>query len=675
MNTRKALAITETAAVWLFFLQAIRTLFSTLFGVIYDARFEGGIMLLVASLDLVLLVLVMLTPLLLNRLVRRPPMIRLGIVSAWLARRRNAAGLGESPEDEPEPSPSPESWLQFVVTLIFVARAIMTVDPPTIRLYTSLILLAGANLYVAYLLRQRPDQLMFGLVAGLGADQFLRAFDYTYDPTLRSGWLLPGLVLSILLIALTYLRDRWPAQPEQAGLGEGTGGVPLTVGLALGAFLFLQTSLMALPNALTRWTGMAYHLAAPLLLLATLVFLSSTVRAAERWLAIFLWPMEGFLYSTLCGVSIFLAAWMGGRLSAWLLLLAQFTLIAGLFYAVTKKRPKEVDRDKIGRSLSLGLILFVVLNLTFAFTFTYAYTLPLFRGLGQYIIFLAAFIVLSSFVNIPLDPEYHIPQRDWAITGAVLVTIPVLICAFSIRPSSLSDAPVNRALSLATYNIHYGYDSDWIYNLDEIAETIEQSGADVVFLQEVDAGRITSYNVDTALWLGQRLNMRVVYAPTLEKLSGIALLSRYPLAESNYRLLTSKLEQTALVYAQVKTNSEPLYVYGLGLGSEPEEQVTQIEQALNIIGDNNPAVLGGNFDATPDSAIYGLVRSKEFADPFTEPIPTAPSASPEERVDYIWLRGLSPLEARVSPSTASDHRLVVVAATLGSTSSQEGNEP
>ncbi len=677
MNTRKALAVTETAAVWLFFLQAIRTLFSTLFGVLYDLRLEGGIQVLVAGLDLVLLVLVMLTPLLLNRLIRHPPTIRFRVLSALLARLRGTISSDESPDVEGRDERGTETWFQLLAASIFVVRAVMTLDPAVIRLYTALLLLAGANLYIAYLLRKRPRQLMFGLIAGMGADQFLRAFDYTYDPTLRPGWLLPGIFLSLLLIVMTYLRDRVRAEPDRGEPDEELGGVPLSVGLALGAFLFLQTSLLGLPNALTRWTGMAYHLAAPILLLATVIFLSPAVRTAERWLALFLWPLEDFFYVVVCIVPLFVAAWVGGRLSAWLLLVAQFAMIAGLFYAVVNKRTEDLDQEQIGRNLSLGLFLFVLLSLLFAFTFTYAYTLPFMRGLGRHIILFSAFVVLLSFVDVPLDPEYPIPNRDWAITSTVLVVLPVLVCAFLIRPLSLSDSPATHSLPIATYNIHYGYGSDWAYNLDEIAETIEQSGAGLVVLQEVDTGRITSYSVDAALWLGQRLNMRVVYAPTLEKFSGMALLSRYPLSQSDYYWLDSEKEQTALISAQVKTVDEPLYVYGLWLGLEADERLAQVRQALQIVGDDNPAVLAGDFNATPDSSIYDLVISEGFEDPFTQQALTYPATVPQKRVDYIWLRGLSLVSdtATVKPSTASDHRLVFVEATINSPSSEGAGEP
>ena len=44
--------------------------------------------------------------------------------------------------------------------------------------------------------------------------------------------------------------------------------------------------------------------------------------------------------------------------------------------------------------------------------------------------------------------------------------------------------------------------------------------------------------------------------------------------------------------------------------------------------------------------------------------PTDPAVHPEKRIDFVWLRELTPLEAQVLDSTASDHRMVVVEVAL-----------
>jgi len=217
---------------------------------------------------------------------------------------------------------------------------------------------------------------------------------------------------------------------------------------------------------------------------------------------------------------------------------------------------------------------------------------------------------------------------------------------------------------VGTYNMHYGYNTFWQFTLEDIARTIEQSGADIVMLQEVDACRITSYGVDDGLWLARRLGMQEVYGPALEELSGIALLTRFPIAEFDTRLLASQLEQTAIVHARVQVGDRPLDAYAVWMGLEPEERARQLDDALDTIGAAAPAVLGGDFNSAPDSAIYARLRAAGFEDPFVaggfDPAPTDPAIEPVARIDFVWARGLEAREARVLDSLASDHRMVVV---------------
>jgi endonuclease/exonuclease/phosphatase family metal-dependent hydrolase len=218
-------------------------------------------------------------------------------------------------------------------------------------------------------------------------------------------------------------------------------------------------------------------------------------------------------------------------------------------------------------------------------------------------------------------------------------------------------------LHVGTYNMHYGYNTTWRLTLEEIARTIEESGADVVMLQEVDACRITSYGVDNGLWLARRLGMHVVFQPTLENLSGIALLTRFPIVTADGALLTSELEQTGIVHARLRVGDEEVDAYGIWLGLKPEERARQLTDALAFIGDRSPALLGGDFNSTPDSPVYARLVEAGFVDPFValgvDPAPTSPAIEPRNRIDFVWGRGLHPLDASVPDSLASDHRMVI----------------
>jgi endonuclease/exonuclease/phosphatase family metal-dependent hydrolase len=614
--------------IWLFLLQAIRVLFASIFGVLYDALFAEALALPIAGLDLLLVLLAVLAPLLRRRFGQRT-VLEIG-----------------------------------APLLVFGSRVLLSLESPTLRLYASIVLLAGAAFYLSRRLWQTPERLAVAFLWSLAADQILRALDFTYDPTLRPAGLpfvLGGAaVLSLVSLYLTTRR-----QPDT------TAFVPsVSLGLAIGGLLFLETSLLALPNALSRWSGVGYMWTVPLLLFVTLLPSIPAVSQIRVQIATSLWPVGGLLTVILSLLFLWLAALIGGIIALVLLLVTQFVILIN-FRALSGDRPAfhSPSGSRPGLPLSLGLLLFLVLNFFFAFTFTYPYTLPIFRGLSVPVLLVGALAAGYPILRMATDPEPEPINWPKSIPALVLAVVLALL-GLLLTISPAVQPPADDRLRLATYNIHYGFNTDWVFNLDEIANTIEAADVDLIVLQEVDAGRVTSYCVDDALWLGRRLGMHVVYQPTLEKLSGIALLSRYPIEERGGRWLTSELEQTAIVYGAVQVGVPLLHVYGVWLGLEPEERAVQIQEALDYIGPQRPAVLGGDFNTVPDSPVYAAVAA-EFQDPFTETQGaaadaafTSPAVDPVERIDYVWLRGLVAQDAWVSDSLASDHRMVVVEAEI-----------
>jgi len=298
------------------------------------------------------------------------------------------------------------------------------------------------------------------------------------------------------------------------------------------------------------------------------------------------------------------------------------------------------------------------------------------RGKADYVFLLSVVMLLLPALGQGASSAPELPRgRARALVWGAAASAVLLTTLLSMPPAPAPHTGARDSFRAATYNIHYGYDSDWRYTLDDQARTIEQSGADIVLLQEVDAGRITSYGVDDALWLGRRLGMEHVFGPALEDLSGVALLSRFPITESDTQHLTSELEQTAMVHARVEppvtapSDSEVfeeafvLDVFGTWLGLEASERARQLDDALNLIGAASPAILGGDFNAPPGSPTYPALQEAGFEDVFSaaglDGPPTSPAIDPRMRIDFVWSRGLDVTDAQVLDSLASDHRLVV----------------
>ena len=125
-------------------------------------------------------------------------------------------------------------------------------------------------------------------------------------------------------------------------------------------------------------------------------------------------------------------------------------------------------------------------------------------------------------------------------------------------------------LTLLSYNIHGGVGLDGVLDLERIAEVVDDSGADVVALQEVDRfRREQSAFEDQPGALAQRLGMHLAYAANLDDEPahpgapraqyGTALLSRLPLESSTNTLLPcfEGSEQRGLLEATVVEAQRP----------------------------------------------------------------------------------------------------------------------
>jgi endonuclease/exonuclease/phosphatase family metal-dependent hydrolase len=631
MKERATLRFVEATAVFLFTLQAVRVLFSVLFGIIYDAVFAGPMTPGVIVIHLLLL---------------------LAFLSPLFAPRRTAR----------------LRWTLFIPSILAsLSRIPLTLNDPQARLYSALLIVAAFGLYAASLLRQSPRTFPPALVTALAADQFFRALGNTFDITLRHDWLPYQVILTMALAGLSWRLFALARQKVEVPVqGPGLAG-----GLAIGAGLFLELSLLSFPNAVARWSGASYAAMAPALLLVTLLpLLPGAQKWPGRWqerqsTAPWLWGTALVLLTCAClavGYSVF-----GIRYSA--IVSSVALLLSQLLVLLALPRALSGDRGRVGLGLAVGNLFFLLLNFAYAFAFTYAYTLSFFRGSGLPIVLVGAVAAtLPAAVKRPPPPAEARPSpgRRWPAVPWAVAALLVAVCAVLAWPPTPQMKEAGPNVRAGTYNIHYGYNTHWRFYLEEMARAIEESGADIVALQEVDAGRITSYGVDDALWLARRLRMGVVYQPTMEHLTGIALLYRFPLQRAGGRLLTSRLEQTAIVHAQVRVGDQPLDAYGIWLGLEAEERALQLTDALAFTAGEGPAVLGGDFNSRPDSPVYRRLVEAGFSDPFIvggfEPAPTSPSESPQERIDYVWMRGLSAVDARVLDSTASDHRLVVIEA-------------
>ncbi|MDD5468367.1 MAG: endonuclease/exonuclease/phosphatase family protein [Anaerolineales bacterium] len=612
------LSLFVSASVLLFFWQAIRVIFSILFGIIYDQVFAGspGMWLVVSNL---LVILAFLAPL--------------------AAPRRASPG-----------------WLAGAALLAAVARPMLSVNVADVRLWGALVILASAGVYLVGLIRSARPLVLPALSLAILLDQLLRLAGWTYDFGLRDAWL-PVQILWSLAVIYAALRLR------RAGLGATNSGGSLGVGsgAAFGALCFIEASLLGLPNAVARWSGVAYWLCAAIWLGLALLWMALAL-TQSAWLSELVGRLPRAVIALLLPLGLALGYFSAGWLSWSGLFLAQAALLAGFSALFSMER---VEGKLPGGGLALGMFFFLILNYFNAFAFTYPYSLPFMRGLGWLVYLTAALaagivLLVRKAVRAAAVPPLARPAK-LLVAGVVALAFAIV----SLWPRPVAALPGSGKVRVATYNIHYGYDVKWKLTLEDIAAAIEENQVDIIALQEVDTGRLTSYGIDNAYYLARRLGMEVFYLPTVERLTGIAVLHRGGAEVTSSRLLSSLQEQTGVAHVQLRVDDASLHAFGIWMGLSKEDTQRQINESLAFIGDRSPAVFGGDFNAEPGSPVYQAVAGAGFSDPFLElgfdPPPfTDPAVQPEKRIDFVWGRGLTPLNAWVADSLASDHRMVVV---------------
>ncbi len=606
-----------SVSVFLFFLQALRVVFSVLFGIIYDQIFEGPVdaWLVISNL---LVVLAFIAPL-------------------WTPKKnRNRRAL-------------------VFAALTALARVSLSVNLAGVRFWGSLFAVAFGSLYLTTHLQIKRRSFVLTMLSALVLDQLLRAAGDTYDISLRSSWLSVQILWGLAVISLAIILFRQTNDEEI----EITG-IRVVDGIALCGFIFLQISLLSFPNAVARWSSTTYFASAAALMGMLVLFTITSVR--DMFVRVFQSSLAGIGISLLLLLGLIVGYFSEGGLSLLALLLAQFAALLN-FGSALERTPKTYRIS--GSNIALGMLLFLLLNFLYAFTFTYAYTLPVLRGYG-WIVFLTAGVMVGagSVAQGAVDSFFSHPKFRLVPDGVLVLGV-LVFTLVKAWPKPAQDFYSDDVVRLATYNIHYGFDDLWHFTLADMARTIGEAEIDVLVLQEVDTARITSYGVDDAYYLARQLNMNQVYLPAVEHLTGIAVLYRGPVASSEQQRLTSLQEQTGIIRVNLTFDGEPLNAYGIWMGLSDEDTQTQISEALEFITDRSNAVFGGDFNAEYHEPVPQAILAAGFEDPFVllgiDPAPpTSPAIDPRSRIDFVWLRGLNPISAWASTSLASDHRMVVV---------------
>ncbi|MGQ9668504.1 MAG: endonuclease/exonuclease/phosphatase family protein, partial [Anaerolineae bacterium] len=268
-------------------------------------------------------------------------------------------------------------------------------------------------------------------------------------------------------------------------------------------------------------------------------------------------------------------------------------------------------------------------------------------------------------------PMRVVRAASWVWIAAVVLLV-VTAGALFIQPAG-AHPDSKPQLQLMTYNIRSGFGADDRFDLRRTAQTILKGDADIIALQEVNRGSGLNGFTDDLMVLMDILRPAGYryweFGPAASLTYGNAIISRYPIvASENFPYSTVVLERRACLAARVKVGGRRLAVYSTHLthvGHSTPERLQQVQELIGLTRPEGlPKTVMGDFNAIPETAEIRAMR-EHFRDAYAlagdPPGYTFPAERPAERIDYIFLSPeLTPLEAWVMESTASDHRPVVV---------------
>ena len=265
-----------------------------------------------------------------------------------------------------------------------------------------------------------------------------------------------------------------------------------------------------------------------------------------------------------------------------------------------------------------------------------------------------------------------------ALTSVVLLTLAAGCAApRSGRPPT--------PLRVVVYNIHAGKDATGVDNLDRLAAFVRDERPDVLLLQEVDVRTTRSGGVDQPARLVADVGGFVAFGKTLDYQGGqygIAVWSRFPVRAHALRHLPidppqaragGSTEPRGALLAEIDAPGGRLTVVNTHLDASADDTYRRQEMAVlarvvDSLGQagHRRVLVGGDFNATPESAVVGMAREAGWRDAWTACGDggdgfTFPARGSVKRIDYLWLvGGQTCATARVAADTLSDHRALVV---------------
>lgn len=504
------------------------------------------------------------------------------------------------------------------------------------------------------------------LILGLALDSAILVGAKTLDLSWQSGLIPVGIVL-ILAGALIWTLERQAAEAVAATDGSWLANLGL---LAFGPWLMLQLLVFQNPAAVSSFTGWQTPAAGALILVGDALGVWLGLGAAGR--------RRGFGYAFFMGLFLLLVLLpgnesSGGAFIIWLLLGNIFSLVLGVLI-LQRAASVEGKPGLLATALThgFGQILFVLMT----FVYYASYDINLGLRSGAVLPVAAGLIaILAALSRLGKPAETHtFKGNSPARLAAGLLVVPLALALTWKTPQSVSPPAGLDSVRVMDYNLHGSTNTDGRLDPEALARVIEESGADIIGLQEVSRGWLIWGGFDMLNWFSQRLDMPYVWNPTADAQWGNALFSRYPIVQAETRGLPPEdlLLRRGIILAEIELGGTSLNVISTHfthMDEQEQERLIQASAVLDAWSQEAATIFMGDLNARPDSDAIRILVENGFVDISAEigqpPTYTYYSANPDHQIDYIFASpDLGFRDFEILRSTASDHLPLVVSIEL-----------
>lgn len=235
---------------------------------------------------------------------------------------------------------------------------------------------------------------------------------------------------------------------------------------------------------------------------------------------------------------------------------------------------------------------------------------------------------------------------------------------------------LNMKLKVMTFNIQHGRNHNLegdVIDLDAVVSNVTLQKPDIVGLNEVRSGKHFDHFSglsDQPAYIAEKFGYNYRFGKSITIFGdceyGNAVFSKFRILNSEViaipdpdeKLEGYYYESRSLIRTDYEIEGKRLTVLNSHFGLAPNEQTNAVDLVFSIVKEvENPVILMGDFNMTPENEnvkrLSGIFEDVHRS--LNKAIPTYPSNSPDERIDYIFVKGLKVESADTVKKIVSDH--------------------